>query len=529
MCIRDSINAEYGGTRSSMDRLVPLVAKLQEVLGIVGKLHLGQAVDLPQIVVVGSQSAGKSSVLENLVGHEFLPRGSNIVTRRPLVLHLFTSEEQYAEFGHLPDKQFTDFKEVLREIEAETDRVCGPSKGISAHPILLKIYSPKVLNLAMVDLPGITKVAVGDQPADIEVQIRKMILTYIQRPSAMILALTAANTDLANSDALKLAREVDPTGVRTIGVVTKLDLMDQGTHAGEILQNRTIPLRLGYVGIVNRSQKDIDQGKTIEQHLKSETEFVSGHPVYSQLQNVGAPQLGRFLNRELLRHIAAVLPDLKHRVVSQRDRHIAELDKMGDWKSHSVENRGRVLLQVLNKFCNAFNAMVEGKEHGGDLITGGARIGWIFTEVFKPAVEGLSPLQDLSDDELRMAMKNSTGIGTYLFTPELTFEMLVTKQLQMLEAPALQAAELVHNELLTVTQECAVLDVKNFQNLPEKVLVTVKTMLLEKMQHTTKMIRDLIAIELSFVNVDHPDFRRALESYQPGACLLYTSPSPRDS
>eukprot|EP00658_Telonema_sp_P-2_P037755 TRINITY_DN2713_c0_g2_i1.p1 TRINITY_DN2713_c0_g2~~TRINITY_DN2713_c0_g2_i1.p1 ORF type:complete len:362 (+),score=105.69 TRINITY_DN2713_c0_g2_i1:30-1088(+) len=337
MCIRDSINAEYGGTRSSMDRLVPLVAKLQEVLGIVGKLHLGQAVDLPQIVVVGSQSAGKSSVLENLVGHEFLPRGSNIVTRRPLVLHLFTSEEQYAEFGHLPDKQFTDFKEVLREIEAETDRVCGPSKGISAHPILLKIYSPKVLNLAMVDLPGITKVAVGDQPADIEVQIRKMILTYIQRPSAMILALTAANTDLANSDALKLAREVDPTGVRTIGVVTKLDLMDQGTHAGEILQNRTIPLRLGYVGIVNRSQKDIDQGKTIEQHLKSETEFVSGHPVYSQLQNVGAPQLGRFLNRELLRHIAAVLPDLKHRVVSQRDRHIAELDKMGDWKSHSVE------------------------------------------------------------------------------------------------------------------------------------------------------------------------------------------------
>eukprot|EP00658_Telonema_sp_P-2_P037754 TRINITY_DN2713_c0_g1_i5.p1 TRINITY_DN2713_c0_g1~~TRINITY_DN2713_c0_g1_i5.p1 ORF type:complete len:205 (-),score=58.23 TRINITY_DN2713_c0_g1_i5:110-724(-) len=189
----------------------------------------------------------------------------------------------------------------------------------------------------MVDLPGITKVAVGDQPADIEVQIRKMILTYIQRPSAMILALTAANTDLANSDALKLAREVDPTGVRTIGVVTKLDLMDQGTHAGEILQNRTIPLRLGYVGIVNRSQKDIDQGKTIEQHLKSETEFVSGHPVYSQLQNVGAPQLGRFLNRELLRHIAAVLPDLKHRVVSQRDRHIAELDKMGDWKSHSVE------------------------------------------------------------------------------------------------------------------------------------------------------------------------------------------------
>eukprot|EP00656_Telonema_subtile_P000178 TRINITY_DN1008_c0_g1_i4.p1 TRINITY_DN1008_c0_g1~~TRINITY_DN1008_c0_g1_i4.p1 ORF type:complete len:304 (-),score=55.88 TRINITY_DN1008_c0_g1_i4:29-940(-) len=264
-----------------MERLVPLVAKLQEVLGIVGKLHLGQAVDLPQIVVVGSQSAGKSSVLENLVGHDFLPRGSNIVTRRPLVLHLFTHEEEYAEFGHMPDKRFLDFGQVLKEIEAETERVCGPSKGISPHPILLKIYSPKVLNLAMVDLPGITKVAVGDQPKDIELQIRKMIMTYIQRPSAMILALTAANTDLANSDAIKLAREVDPEGVRTIGVVTKLDLMDEGTHAGDILQNRTIPLRLGYVGVINRSQKDIDAKKTITEHLKSEEKFIGAHSVYT--------------------------------------------------------------------------------------------------------------------------------------------------------------------------------------------------------------------------------------------------------
>eukprot|EP00656_Telonema_subtile_P000175 TRINITY_DN1008_c0_g1_i1.p1 TRINITY_DN1008_c0_g1~~TRINITY_DN1008_c0_g1_i1.p1 ORF type:complete len:552 (-),score=163.02 TRINITY_DN1008_c0_g1_i1:62-1717(-) len=500
-----------------MERLVPLVAKLQEVLGIVGKLHLGQAVDLPQIVVVGSQSAGKSSVLENLVGHDFLPRGSNIVTRRPLVLHLFTHEEEYAEFGHMPDKRFLDFGQVLKEIEAETERVCGPSKGISPHPILLKIYSPKVLNLAMVDLPGITKVAVGDQPKDIELQIRKMIMTYIQRPSAMILALTAANTDLANSDAIKLAREVDPEGVRTIGVVTKLDLMDEGTHAGDILQNRTIPLRLGYVGVINRSQKDIDAKKTITEHLKSEEKFIGAHSVYTQLKNVGTPQLGRFLNRELLRHIAQVLPDLKQRVTSQRDRVTSELEGMGDWKNHNSDNRGRVLLQVLNKFCNAFNDMVEGRQHGADLITGGARINWIFTEVFKPAVEGMNPLLGMSDDELRMAMKNSTGVGTYLFTPEITFEMLVTKQLQALEAPALQAAELVHNELLTVTQECSILDVKNFKNLPDKLLGTVKSLLIRNMQNTTKMIADLIKIELAFVNVDHPDFRKALDSYQPPA------------
>ena len=85
----------------------------------------------------------------------------------------------------------------------------------------------------------------GDQPKDIEKQIRDMILKYITKPNAIILAVTAANTDLANSDGLKLAREVDPEGLRTIGVLTKVDLMDQGTDVIDILAGRMIPLRLG--------------------------------------------------------------------------------------------------------------------------------------------------------------------------------------------------------------------------------------------------------------------------------------------
>jgi len=244
-----------------MKRLIPLIQKLQDVLGVVGKLNLGQVVDLPQIVVVGSQSAGKSSVLESIVGHEFLPRGSNIVTRRPLVLHLYTNAETYAEFSHRPNQRFTSFKEIHDEIQRETDRVAGTNKGISPHPIALKIFSPKVLNLTLVDTPGVCKVPVGDQPGDIEAQIRKLIFTYISRPSALIVALTAANTDIANSDALQLAKEVDPAGNRTLGVVSKLDLMDKGTHAGDVLQNRMIPLRLGYIGIINRSQKVFNRRK----------------------------------------------------------------------------------------------------------------------------------------------------------------------------------------------------------------------------------------------------------------------------
>lgn len=94
----------------------------------------------------------------------------------------------------------------------------------------------------------------GDQPPDIERQIREMIMQFITKESCLILAVSPANQDLANSDALKIAKEVDPEGMRTIGVLTKLDLMDQGTDAKEILENKLLPLRRGYVGVVNRSQ-----------------------------------------------------------------------------------------------------------------------------------------------------------------------------------------------------------------------------------------------------------------------------------
>lgn len=83
-----------------------------------------------------------------------------------------------------------------------------------------------MVDLTLVDLPGITKVPIKGQPHDIEEQIKRITYKYILQDNCLILALTAANTDLANSDALKMAREVDPEGERTIGVVTKIDLMD---------------------------------------------------------------------------------------------------------------------------------------------------------------------------------------------------------------------------------------------------------------------------------------------------------------
>uniref|UniRef100_A0A8C5X9F7 dynamin GTPase n=1 Tax=Malurus cyaneus samueli TaxID=2593467 RepID=A0A8C5X9F7_9PASS len=283
------------GGGGGMEGLIPLVNRLQDAFAALGQNCL---LDLPQIAVVGGQSAGKSSVLENCVSRDFLPRGSGIVTRRPLVLQLITAKTEYAEFLHCKGKKFTDFDEVRQEIEVETDRVTGMNKGISSVPINLRVYSPHVLSLTLIDLPGITKVPVGDQPPDIEQQIRDMIMQFISRENCLILAVTPANTDLANSDALKLAKEVDPQGLRTIGVITKLDLMDEGTDAREVLENKLLPLRRGYIGVVNRSQKDIDGKKDIKAALLAERKFFLSHPSYRHMADrMGTPYLQKVLNQ----------------------------------------------------------------------------------------------------------------------------------------------------------------------------------------------------------------------------------------
>lgn len=141
------------------DSVIELINKVQDVFTSIGGGK--ESLDLPQIITVGSQSSGKSSVLETIVQRDFLPRGSGIVTRRPLVLQLITlsnNAPDYAEFLHVPQRKFYDFDQVRMEIEQDTARVAGSQKGVSRQPIHLKIYSKNVLNLTLIDLPGLTQV-----------------------------------------------------------------------------------------------------------------------------------------------------------------------------------------------------------------------------------------------------------------------------------------------------------------------------------------------------------------------------------
>ena len=197
----------------------------------------------------------------------------------------------------------------------------------------------------MVDLPGITKIAVGDQPVDIEQQIRSMIFEFIGKENCLILAVTPANSDLANSDALKLAREADPSGLRTIGVITKLDLMDEGTDAREILENRLLPLRRGYIGVVNRSQKDIDGRKDIKAALNAEKQFFVSHSSYRHMADrMGTFFLQKTLNQQLTNHIKETLPALRNKLQVQLTIMEREVAKYKDFNPDDPNKRTRGLL-----------------------------------------------------------------------------------------------------------------------------------------------------------------------------------------
>uniref|UniRef100_A0A674GNJ9 dynamin GTPase n=1 Tax=Taeniopygia guttata TaxID=59729 RepID=A0A674GNJ9_TAEGU len=488
-----------------MEELIPLVNKLQDAFSSIGQsCHL----DLPQIAVVGGQSAGKSSVLENFVGRDFLPRGSGIVTRRPLILQLIFSKTEYAEFLHCKSKKFTDFDEVRQEIEAETDRVTGTNKGISPVPINLRVYSPHVLNLTLIDLPGITKVPVGDQPQDIEFQIRDMILQFISRESSLILAVTPANMDLANSDALKMAKEVDPQGLRTIGVITKLDLMDEGTDARDVLENKLLPLRRGYIGVVNRSQKDIDGKKDIRAALAAERKFFLSHPAYRHMaERMGTPHLQRVLNQQLTNHIRETLPSLRSKLQSQLLSLEKEVEEYKNFRPDDPARKTKALLQMVQQFGVDFEKRIEGSGDQVDTLelSGGARINRIFHERFPFELVKMEFDEKDLRREISYAIKNIHGVRTGLFTPDLAFEAIVKKQVVKLKEPCLKCVDLVIQELINTVRQCTS-KLGSYPRLREETERIVTTHIREREGKTKDQILLLIDIELSYINTNHEDF-----------------------
>ncbi|XP_060626288.2 interferon-induced GTP-binding protein Mx1 [Anolis sagrei] len=347
--------------------------KIRPCIDLIDSLRaLGVEKDLalPAIAVIGDQSSGKSSVLEALSGVA-LPRGSGIVTRCPLALrlkklpagHMWKGKINYLENA----RELSNPSQVEKEIRSAQNKLAGEGVGISDKLISLEISSPDVPDLTLIDLPGIARVAVGNQPADISEQIKMLIKKFIDREETINLVVVPCNVDIATTEALKMAQEVDPEGERTLGILTKPDLIDKGTEGSvvKILRNIIIPLKKGYMIVKCRGQQDIQSNLTLASAIQKEKSFFENHKCFGMLlqeKKATIPLLAEKLTNELVHHIRRSLPTLEEQINYQLQKASDEIRRYGNRVPEAEGERIYFLTNKIQLFNTDISSSVQGEE-----------------------------------------------------------------------------------------------------------------------------------------------------------------------
>ena len=292
-------------------------------------------------------------------------------------------------------------------------------------------------------------------------------------------------------------------------MLTKIDLMDHGTNAIDILSGRVYPLKLGFIGIVNRSQQDIQGNKSLSEALQSERDFFKHHPSYRNMANrCGTQFLAKSLNTTLKNHIRERLPDIKARLNTLMGQTQQELASYGDAAFTGKEHRGSLVLQLMTRFASSFISSIDGtsSEISTKELGGGARIYYVFNSVFGNSLETIDPNINLSILDIRTAIRNSTGPRPSLFVPELAFDLLVKPQIKLLEIPSQRCVELVYEELIKICHTCGSTELSRYPRLQGKLIEVVSNLLRERLGPSSFYVESLISIQRAYINTNHPNF-----------------------
>ena len=443
-----------GNFYENLRSLITLVDHLRDA-------GLQKYIKLPRIVTLGTQSSGKSSVLENIVGLNFLPRGEGVCTRRPLELrlvHTFDNSPPWAKFEDMGEQKFTNFDDVRRGIERLTDEVAGTRKAIIDNPIVLTVYSCSCPDLTLIDLPGITRIPVGDQPQDIERITKEMAYKYVSDPRTIILCVIPINQDISTSEALQMAKRVDPQGIRTLGVLTKIDIMDKGTDAKKNLLGQDVPLRLGYVGIKNRSQHAIINKVTVENALKDERDYFASHPTYSTMPPgyLGTDVLVEKLTRIMFTHIKRFLPDILKEVVLRLHECEEKLSELGPEAPVEPKQKVQLLWNMVTDFLEIYKNLIRGKydRKRSSRITKGLTQGTDIKLIFRNLLINFTgeyrATANYSEEEIQKAITMHEGDSIPGFPSVDAFIYLIQPQLELLKEPVMECMMSVYSHLETL-------------------------------------------------------------------------------
>ena len=485
---------------------------LRSIITLVDHLRdagLQRYIKLPRIATLGTQSSGKSSVLESIVGLNFLPRGEGVVTRRPLELrlvHTYDSSKPWGKFEGNETK-FTNFDEVRRQIDRLTDEVAGRNKEIVDDPIILTIYSNTCPDLTLIDLPGITRIPIAGQPKDIERITKEMAYRYVSDPRTIILCVIPSNQDMSISEALQMAKKVDSGGTRTLGVLTKIDIMDKGTNAAKMLQGKEVPLRLGYVGVKNRSQQDIQGNMSVEQALREEQEYFARHEIYSSLpQNLlGTQNLTGRLTKVLFTHIKTLMPDILHEVVLKLKECEERVIELGPSAPTDPKQKVQLLWNMVTDFVEIYKSVIRGKydrKRSSRLtkdLNQGTDIKMLFKDLLNDFTGDYQATKDCTDDDIKLAIAMHEGDSIPGFPSVDVFIYLIMPQLERLREPVLDALSQTHQNLESLSHMIIERVFYRFPPLIGEMCEVASRVLMMEKENCRSVVDRLIDAEESYI------------------------------
>jgi GTPase SAR1 family protein len=517
-------------------------------------------IELPKLVVVGTQSSGKSSLLNSLIGIEILPIGKSMTTRTPLHLDLIpTFTENRIEFGNYNNMQWIVEKkipityptitqeqrnQVMNEIENQTNVKAGTELNICSIPINIKIYASGIPTLSLIDLPGLTSIAITDkgQPKDIKDQIISLVSSYIKQKNSLIIAVIAARPDIEADMAMELIKNADPEGNRTIGVLTKVDLMNEDSDITNYLENNVsndLKLKYGYFGIRNKPMgltggggaggagggvgggtggggggggRGGGRGGGIE----GERAYFANHSVYRNERyksRLGIPILTTCLSNILISNIKQCLPN----VLTSINNKLSELEIVIKSLGESVPNNKETRINILNNLISTYvNNFIQAIEQRGSLYATGRLIKEQFDE-YRCKIDKYNPFTEIDDNVLLVMLKSYDGL--HMNVPYLPIEALestlVDKKLRpiyKLYDPSQKCLQTILNLLNDLSKK--ILEDKPFSKYPNLIkhinLIIVNDILLLKFQQADIKIKELVEQEESLIWTDDKQFQQIM-------------------
>ena len=503
-----------------------LFRKLRKLINLIDQLRdcgVNEYIKLPRICSLGTQSSGKSSVLESIVGLDFLPRGDGVVTRRPLELRLchINHGEPWAIFEERKGVKFTDFIKVRETIEALTDEVCKTNKNIIDKPIVLNVYSQTCPDLTLVDLPGVTRVPIGDQPKNIEEITKNMARRYAEDPLTIILCVIAANSDIATSDGLMLAKEIDTNGTRTLGVLTKLDIMDAGTDARKVLMNEEIPLKLGYVGVKNRSKQDLVNKLSMAETSKKEKEFFKSHPAYKNLPagHLGTDVLINKLTKIYFRIIRENLPRIVKAINERLKTAEDELLSLGQPMPTDDAGKMSLLWNMINEYCDVFRKVLQGKVNNRRVNflegEGGFKIKILYKKLLEEFTDNYKATAGYRDEDINYALTIHEGDSIPGFPSVDAFIYLLRPQLEKLKDPIEECFQEVFQYLDFLSGKIMEKTFTRFPQAINDMTDLVSNYLAEERDKTKYLIDSIVDMEINYLFTNDYDYLNNFTTFIP--------------